>query len=125
MKIASLLLEIHIGHAQSLKAKRQVIKSLKERTSSRFNVSVAEVKHQDSWQRSAIGMCICTEDENSAKRILSKLESFARSHSDCTVVSAMQEISDFNGAETNFGADDAPDYSHYSDLYDNEDEDTP
>jgi len=50
------ILEIHLPGAGSLKAKRQVLRSLKERLKAHFNVSVAEIDHQDLWQRATLGI---------------------------------------------------------------------
>ena len=49
--IALLTLDIHIPHAQSLKDKRMVVRRLKDRLRSKFNVSVSETDHQELWQR--------------------------------------------------------------------------
>jgi len=49
MPIGLLTLEIHIPDARSLKDKRQVIRSLKDRLRANFNVAVAELDHQDLW----------------------------------------------------------------------------
>jgi uncharacterized protein YlxP (DUF503 family) len=56
MPVGLLTLEIYIPDAHSLKDKRQVIRSLKDRLRSRFNVAVAELDYQDTWQRSQIGV---------------------------------------------------------------------
>jgi uncharacterized protein YlxP (DUF503 family) len=56
MQIGLLTLEIHISDAQSLKDKRQVLRSLKDRLRAHFNVAVAELEHQELWQRSKIGV---------------------------------------------------------------------
>lgn len=56
MPIGLVTLEIHIPEAQSLKDKRQVLRSLKDRLRGHFNVAVAELDHQDLWQRSVIGV---------------------------------------------------------------------
>jgi uncharacterized protein len=61
--IGLLTLEIHIPDARSLKDKRQVLRSLKERLRSRFNVAVAELDHQDTWQRSQIGIVTLSNDQ--------------------------------------------------------------
>lgn len=63
MPIGLLTLEIHIPDARSLKDKRQVLRSLKERLRSRFNVAVAELDHQDTWQRSQIGIVTLSYDQ--------------------------------------------------------------
>ena len=52
--IAAITLELRIDHAQSLKDKRQVVKSLKDRIRERFNVAVAEIADQDLWQRGVV-----------------------------------------------------------------------
>jgi uncharacterized protein YlxP (DUF503 family) len=47
---------LYIPDARSLKDKRQVIQSLKDRLRSHYNVAVAELDYQDIWQRSVIGV---------------------------------------------------------------------
>jgi uncharacterized protein len=56
MPIASLTLEIRIEGAHSLKDKRQVVRSLKDKLRAHFNVSVAELEETDLWQRATIGV---------------------------------------------------------------------
>jgi uncharacterized protein YlxP (DUF503 family) len=56
MPIGLLTLEIYIPEAHSLKDKRQVLRSLKDRLRGKFNVAVAELEGQDSWQRSVVGI---------------------------------------------------------------------
>jgi uncharacterized protein YlxP (DUF503 family) len=56
MPIGLLTLEIHIPDAHSLKDKRQVLRSLKDRLRNRFNVAVAELEYQDTWQDSVVGV---------------------------------------------------------------------
>ncbi len=56
MPIGLLTLEIYIPEAHSLKDKRQVLRSLKDRLRGKFNVAVAELDGQDSWQRSVVGI---------------------------------------------------------------------
>ncbi len=53
--------ELHIPAAQSLKDKRQVIQSLVQRMRKRFDVSIREVKYQETWQRSILGFAaVCS-----------------------------------------------------------------
>jgi uncharacterized protein YlxP (DUF503 family) len=56
MVVGLLTLEIHLPDAHSLKDKRQVVRKLKERLRARFNVAVAELDHQDLWQRATVGV---------------------------------------------------------------------
>jgi uncharacterized protein YlxP (DUF503 family) len=62
MPIGLLTLEIHIADARSLKDKRQVLRSLKDRLRARFNVAVAELEHQELWQRSRVGVVSISGD---------------------------------------------------------------
>lgn len=79
MPIGLLTLEIHIPDAQSLKDKRQVIRSLKDRLRAHFNVAVAEMDFQDVWQRSVVGVVTISNDahhlEQSLQAILAASES--------------------------------------------------
>lgn len=62
MVVGLLTLEIHLPYARSLKDKRQVLRRLKERLRGRFNVAVAELDHQDAWQRAQIGVVALNSD---------------------------------------------------------------
>jgi uncharacterized protein YlxP (DUF503 family) len=62
MPVGLLTLEIQIEYAQSLKDKRQVLRSLKDRLRARFNVAIAELAHQDLWQRSRVGVVTISGD---------------------------------------------------------------
>lgn len=55
MPIGLLTVELHIAEARSLKDKRMVVRRLKERLQ-QFNVAVAELDHQDLWQRATLGV---------------------------------------------------------------------
>ena len=56
MNVALAVVNLHLSDARSLKEKRMVLNRLKGRLRSRFNVSVAEVEYQETWQRSAIAL---------------------------------------------------------------------
>ena len=53
--VAVLRVELHIPYSQSLKDKRMVLRRIKDRLQ-KFNVAVAEVEHQDRWQRAELGV---------------------------------------------------------------------
>ncbi len=77
--IGILTLEIHVESSHSLKEKRHVIKSLKDRLRQRFNVSVAEVDHLDSWQASVVVAVTVSNDRVRAEQILQAVEAHAES----------------------------------------------
>ncbi len=62
MPVGLLTLEIHLPEARSLKDKRQVIRSLKDRLRGHFNVAVAELDHQELWQRALVGVVSLSGD---------------------------------------------------------------
>ena len=66
--------ELQIEHAHSLKDKRQVVKSLKDRLRSRFNVAVAEIDHQDLWQRGVVAAVTICSDRKAAEEALQRVE---------------------------------------------------
>jgi uncharacterized protein len=78
MAVGLLILEIHIPDSRSLKDKRQVLRSLKDRLRARFNVAVAELDYQDSWQRSQVGIVSLSNNaahlEQSLRTVLSEAE---------------------------------------------------
>ena len=73
MPIGLLTLEIHILDAQSLKDKRQVLRSLKDRLRAHYNVSVAELEHQDVWQRSRVGVVTIASDPAFLEKSLAEI----------------------------------------------------
>ena len=60
--IAFLTLELNIEGAHSLKDKRQVVRSLKDRLRAHFNVAIAELEHQELWQRARVGVVSISGD---------------------------------------------------------------
>ncbi|MGH9433072.1 MAG: DUF503 domain-containing protein [Terriglobia bacterium] len=56
MPVGVLILEIQLPYAHSLKDKRAVIRKLRDRLRTRFNVAVAEMDHQDVWQQATLGV---------------------------------------------------------------------
>lgn len=77
--IGVLTLELRLENSHSLKEKRQVLQSLKERLRGKFNVAVAEIDHQDLWQRSAIAAVTVSSDHVHAEKVLRGVEAEAAS----------------------------------------------
>ena len=72
MTVALLSIELHFPMARSLKDKRMVLRRLKDRLDP-FNVAVAEVGHQDLWQRSELGIVTVASADESAESTLSSV----------------------------------------------------
>ena len=73
MPVGLLTLELHIPDAQSLKDKRQVLRSLKDKLRRQFNVAVAELDHHDVWQRSVVGVVTLSNEERHVQESLQKV----------------------------------------------------
>jgi len=72
--IGVLTLELRIDGAQSLKDKRHTVKGLKDRLRSKFNVAVAEIDYQDTWQRSLVSAVTVSSDHERAQQTLQLVE---------------------------------------------------
>ena len=72
--IGVLTLEILLQNAHSLKDKRHVVKGLKDRLRSKFNVAVAEIDYQDLWQRAAVAVVTVSSDHGHAEKVLQTVE---------------------------------------------------
>jgi len=70
MVVGTLRMELHIPASHSLKAKRSVVNHVKERLRTRFNASVAEIDHQDLWQRAALGVAVVSGEGAGLDRVL-------------------------------------------------------
>ena len=65
---------IHIPNSLTLKDKRSVIRSLKDRLRHKFNVSVAEVENEELWQKAALGIaCVSNDKEHASEMITSAI----------------------------------------------------
>ncbi|HTS19278.1 MAG TPA: DUF503 domain-containing protein [Verrucomicrobiae bacterium] len=76
MVVGILQVELTIPGADSLKAKRMVLRSLKDRIRREFNVSIAEVEDNDQWQSGVLAVAVVSNDRRFANQVLSKVEDF-------------------------------------------------
>jgi uncharacterized protein YlxP (DUF503 family) len=76
MIIGILTVDLHLPEATSLKQKRMVLKSMKDRVRRAFNVSVAEVDNHDKWQVARIGIAAIGRDKGTVNSLLDKVLNF-------------------------------------------------
>jgi uncharacterized protein len=76
MIVGVAVVELRVHESQSLKEKRGVVRRITGRLRHRFNVSVAEVGGQDTWQRAVIGLSMAGSDEGVVRRGLAKALEF-------------------------------------------------
>ena len=77
--IGVLTMEVRVEDSHSLKDKRHVVRSLKDRLRNKFNVAVAEIDGQDTWQRSTIAAVTVSADHGYAESLLQMVENEAAS----------------------------------------------
>ena len=89
MHAAAIELDLHLvdPHPRSLKAKRAVVKPVIEGCRRRFGVAVAEVGHQDRWQRARIGIAAVASSHSQLVEVLDAVERFVWSFPELEVVS--------------------------------------
>jgi uncharacterized protein YlxP (DUF503 family) len=92
MFVGSASIELLIPHSNSLKSKRQVLKTLKDRLHNKFNVSVAEVDHNDLWQRALIGVAVVANQNNFARQVLSEVLEYIHRENGIEVINYNIEI---------------------------------
>ncbi len=74
MHVCAIEFDLHIPAATSLKAKRSVLNSLIARVRNKFPVAIAEVDHQDSWQRCILGVSAVSGSAHQVTEILDEVE---------------------------------------------------
>ncbi|MGA8729007.1 MAG: DUF503 domain-containing protein [Terracidiphilus sp.] len=78
MPVAHLTLEVRIEHAQSLKDRRQVVRSLKDQLRQGFNISVAELDEAVTWQAATLGIVAISRSRDYLHGLVEEVERAAR-----------------------------------------------
>jgi len=76
MNVGVCKISLRLPENQSLKGKRRVLKSITTRVGNQFNVSIAEVDHQDLWQLATLGICCVSNNKRYTNEVLSKVVDF-------------------------------------------------
>lgn len=76
MVVAVLEVDLYMPFNSSLKEKRHILRSIKDKVFSRFHVSVAEVDYQDLWQRSRIAIAVVGSDASFANKYIMEVLRF-------------------------------------------------
>ena len=92
MVVGILTVALAIPGANSLKDKRQVLRSLLDNTRNKFGVSIAEVADNDTWRRATIGVACVSNDRAMANRILDKVADYMESNPMVSVISVELEF---------------------------------
>ncbi|MDD4871822.1 MAG: DUF503 domain-containing protein [Kiritimatiellae bacterium] len=92
MRIGIVTASISIPDAQSLKDKRSVIRSIKDRVLDKMNVSVAEIDKQDKWQYSDLAFVTVAAESETVQTRISEISSFLRSNPRYVLLDLRTEI---------------------------------
>ncbi len=93
MHVAAARLSLHIPASQSLKDRRRVVRSLIDRTHSRFNCAVADVGGQDTWQVAGIGVSVVSSSATHAREMLDEIVRFIEEFSPEAIVTGVDSDS--------------------------------
>lgn len=74
LMVALLTIELRIEHAQSLKDKRQVVRSLKDRLRAHFNVATAELNASNLWNSATIGVVSVSDSRDYLDGLMTNVE---------------------------------------------------
>jgi uncharacterized protein YlxP (DUF503 family) len=94
MVVASQTWQLALPGCASLKEKRSVVRSLKDRLQSRFHVSVAETGHQDVLTRAELSVALVTTDRRFAESVLDKIDRMVQQNGRALVLGSSR---DFHG----------------------------
>jgi uncharacterized protein YlxP (DUF503 family) len=92
MIVGTLRVRLLLRQARSLKDKRQVVKSIKDRLRNHFNVSVAEVEAQDNRQLAVLGMAMVSNETHHVKKALGQIVEALRAHPVAELVDHEMEV---------------------------------
>jgi uncharacterized protein YlxP (DUF503 family) len=73
---AAVCFDLHVPDSRSLKTKRAIIRPIVDGLRHRFRISVAEVDHQDQWQRAAIAVAVVGASFTQVREVLASVERF-------------------------------------------------
>lgn len=92
MVIGCVQFKLSIPDANSLKDKRMVLRSLKDRMLNKMNVSVAEVDYQDTWKSCALAIVTVAAEKHIVETRISEVSEFIRSNPAIVVIDMMVEM---------------------------------
>ncbi|MGD2109703.1 MAG: DUF503 domain-containing protein [Phycisphaerae bacterium] len=92
MIVGVLTIDLAIFDAQSLKDKRRVVSSLKEKLGNRFNVSVAELESHDNPKQSQLGIALISKDSRPVHARMDKIVDFVRAFRGLSLVDYRREL---------------------------------
>ncbi len=91
MYVLTYEVQLHLSDCRSLKAKRSVLRPIIEGIRRRFQVAVAEVDHQDTWQRTTVGVAVVSASPSHCEEVIDEVERFVWSVPDVQVLDSRRQ----------------------------------
>ena len=92
MIVGTLEVELFLPGSASLKDKRAVLNRMKDRVRGRFNASIAEIGHQETWQRARIGVAVVSHESSGCRDVLAAIQRVIESDDRVLVVDGVVDI---------------------------------
>ena len=89
---------LHIPHSRSLKQKRAAVRPVVEGLRHRFSLSVAEIGHQDKWQRATIGLAVVSDSPGHVAEVVDAVERWVWSRPEVEVSGFERRLTEFDDA---------------------------
>ena len=98
-------LSLFFSESGSLKAKRHGLRKIIDRTRAKFNVAVAEVADQDTWQRAKLGFAVVGNDQRHVQSMLDNVVSFVDHMYVAQILDCDQDVQNYGDEESTFAGD--------------------
>lgn len=85
-------IDLHVENTHSLKEKRRIIKSIKDRIRNQYNIAVCEYGDLSLWQRSQLGLVSCSNEKNAAESNLKTAVEMIRHSPGVTIIDYRIEV---------------------------------
>jgi uncharacterized protein YlxP (DUF503 family) len=92
-------LTLMVGESHSLKEKRMVLRSIKDKTRLKFNVAIAEVADQDAWQQAVIGFAVVANEKRFVQEMVEKVIGYIESLAIAKIVDDEKDILQYGDGE--------------------------
>jgi uncharacterized protein YlxP (DUF503 family) len=92
MIVGTLRITAYLRGVHSLKEKRRIVRSIKDRVHARFNVSIAESDHQDVWQTAEFGVATVSNESAVVHGVLDKVQAIIQTTDGLEITDADREV---------------------------------
>lgn len=91
MIVGVMILELHANGTHSLKEKRHIVSSIKEKLKNKFNISIIESDHQNLWQKIQLATAMVSNEKPMLDKVFDQIEDFVFSNYPVQLVSVNKE----------------------------------